>query len=718
MTIEIKEPQNEFFGYAVAQQAQGGCAFTFKGVLYQAGDVWELSYKWHPEQWKELNDAPLSKHHHGGVGKFVFLGVVYRPQRGLITLWNRVEDGVGEGEGMESSRVLDGVFVCLFFQEEQKFRGSFLLLFFCVCLSVLVCAYLWLSVLVRACLLARVCPCLSVVICACLCLSVLVRAYLWLSVVVRAKFRGSFLLLFFCVCLSVLVCAYLWLSVLVRACLLVRVCPCLLSVFVRVYLWLFVCCFFSFVCAYPCACLCLCVCVCSHPPHLFMLGLKGIDNTNQKIDIEIPFLEKPQPMFFEVTQHKHRYEFFSCRSPSIELKNQSQTPFTHHYARMPFPELWGPWWDCEKFQRDMLLEVRKHSSPARERDFQLQKGVEILEESMKTICTGTKVAPKLIAMRLHASEVMEMLEGLGSFWAKKKKWSGPTRVVAMKGCYGSGIPGRMSQIAKQSISQPIADFWVESDKAPEQLEFPLSSDYMHDITTDQAQRRTVLTREEKWAFDRLKEAHQHQKISIFLLEVFTHDTLLGWSHALLGKVFDWCQEEDILLVVDDTMMSVRCGKLFSFEYYSDVFRPDFVIVGKVWLLGMLWAVSERALEDPTIKEINGVVTAAADPIVFRKIRRFAEVIETERVLDSVWRVGQEVYDHLKKEAEKVGHLLKKKQTRKRKREPVEATIRGLGCIWYTNLKFDGSVQVWFKRLLLSFVAPKNEIELLQAVDIE
>ena len=109
----------------------------------------------------------------------------------------------------------------------------------------------------------------------------------------------------------------------------------------------------------------------------------------------------------------------------MELKNQSQTPFTHDYGRMAFPELWVPWWDCKKFQQDMLLEVMKHSSPTQERDFELQKGVEILEESVNLICTGTKVASELIAMRLHASEVVEMLEGLGSFWAKRKEWSGP-----------------------------------------------------------------------------------------------------------------------------------------------------------------------------------------------------------------------------------------------------------------------------------------------------
>ena len=247
---EVREPQNEFCGYAVAQQAQGGCEFTFNGILYQVGDVWELSYN--SGQWNKFNKGPLPHQHPGGVGKFVFLGVAQKLLRGLITLWSRVEDGMGEREGMESSHVIDGVFVCLFEQQKGKFRGPFLLPFF-VRLVIRPC-HLWLSMLVG------VCPCLFVVVHAFSCLSMFVRACLCLSVLVRA-----------CPCLSVL--------------LLIRACLCLSMLFCACMLFLFFCmCLSVFICAYPClsvlicAYLCLCVCVCSHPPHfLFMLGLQGME---------------------------------------------------------------------------------------------------------------------------------------------------------------------------------------------------------------------------------------------------------------------------------------------------------------------------------------------------------------------------------------------------------------------------------------------------------
>ena len=78
---------------------------------------------------------------------------------------------------------------------------------------------------------------------------------------------------------------------------------------------------------------------------------------------------------------------------------------------------------------------------------------------------------------------------------------------------------------------------------------------------------------------------------------------------------NWCLDGDVLLVLDDTMMSVRCGKLFSFHYYSTVFSPDFIIVGKVWLCGMMFAMSPRALEiSSEICHLNGVVTSAVNSL--------------------------------------------------------------------------------------------------------
>jgi len=289
-------------------------------------------------------------------------------------------------------------------------------------------------------------------------------------------------------------------------------------------------------------------------------------------------------------------------------------------------------------------------------------------------------------------------------------------VVVMKEAYASATYGRMGITGKFSISHPLSQFIPCNMKPHSHIVFELSDTYMEEIYVAEANRSLSLTQNEEFALLTLATTHQQKKIGVILIELFTHDTVLGLTHAFLKALRRWCSEQKVFLVVDDTMMSVRCGRVFSHEYYQTVFVPDFVIAGKVWLTGMLWAISDNAHQHADeVKCLNGVVTCAIDSILFLKVLRFAEVLDTEKILESVNKLHFIISNHLntlKQNSPKRPYPLRNTSETPTCDTPL--IIRGLGCIWFTTMIFkDQQWKVWHNRLLPTFVATQQEIEGLQ-----
>jgi adenosylmethionine-8-amino-7-oxononanoate aminotransferase len=68
-------------------------------------------------------------------------------------------------------------------------------------------------------------------------------------------------------------------------------------------------------------------------------------------------------------------------------------------------------------------------------------------------------------------------------------------------------------------------------------------------------------------------------VGVLLIEMFTSNTLMGFSYAYLLALRYITAVKGVLLAVDDVMMGLRTGRVFSYLHYP-AFYPDLVTFGK------------------------------------------------------------------------------------------------------------------------------------------
>ena len=83
---------------------------------------------------------------------------------------------------------------------------------------------------------------------------------------------------------------------------------------------------------------------------------------------------------------------------------------------------------------------------------------------------------------------------------------------------------------------------------------------------------------------------------------------------------------NMLVVLDDTLMSVRCGRIFSHLLYGvAVFEPDFIVVGKCWQLSaLLWVKRSQLSADRGSSPRNAPIDAPDFQLVRRNHRSARE----------------------------------------------------------------------------------------------
>ena len=153
----------------------------------------------------------------------------------------------------------------------------------------------------------------------------------------------------------------------------------------------------------------------------------------------------------------------------------------------------------------------------------------------------------------------------------------------MRGVYSSGRPGPM--LSMRSWMHTDLSRMVPCGTVPAVvIDFPpLSGVYMEELQPDLL---------DSWKYTNthigtLKTQLESQKIGVLMFEIFTADGVRGHTASFLRELRKLCSKLRVLLVLDDTMMSMRCGALFSYLLYKDLCVPDYIIVGKPWLSSML-----------------------------------------------------------------------------------------------------------------------------------
>lgn len=201
-----------------------------------------------------------------------------------------------------------------------------------------------------------------------------------------------------------------------------------------------------------------------------------------------------------------------------------------------------------------------------------------------------------------------------------------------------------------------------------------------------------------------KKHPETDNCSVLLYELFTSNTFYTHRPAFVRAFSHEARQLGMLLVLDDAMCSIRCGRTFSHQYYGAEACPDLIMVGKAWLLAGLICVGSPAQYDAWFA-IGGITTVDADWIMLRRTLHFLRVVRGNRIVEHCCGMGHAVRTHLAPLADRM----------------PGAVLSGVGAMWFTNMRFSNKMirrSMQFQRLLLPFTACIDDIPALLAVNVE
>ncbi len=181
----------------------------------------------------------------------------------------------------------------------------------------------------------------------------------------------------------------------------------------------------------------------------------------------------------------------------------------------------------------------------------------------------------------------------------------------------------------------------------------------------------------------------------------------------MKEVAELCQTHKLLLIIDEVQSGMgRTGKLFAHQHY-DV-RPDIITLAKALggglPIGMMLARKEVA---EAFEYGNHASTFGGGEFVSGVALTFLEILFNENLIDHVAKMGEVLFDHLKRLAEKYSALI--------------TNVRGIGLM--TGIEFDEAVSsaeicaAVLKNGLLASIAAGNVLRfvpplIIQPADIE
>lgn len=156
------------------------------------------------------------------------------------------------------------------------------------------------------------------------------------------------------------------------------------------------------------------------------------------------------------------------------------------------------------------------------------------------------------------------------------------RVAVMRGSYVTARAGALG---------PACPEWARPVVIPMQHErlfvdgirmwsCPLTYDHETQLLALSRDETDDLTSGEQRALKELDKLFTREECRVLWMDLFTSKDGRGHRRAFLHQVGRCVRRHKGMIVVDDTLMSVRCGRLFSYLWYEGAFVPDVVLVGK------------------------------------------------------------------------------------------------------------------------------------------
>lgn len=98
---------------------------------------------------------------------------------------------------------------------------------------------------------------------------------------------------------------------------------------------------------------------------------------------------------------------------------------------------------------------------------------------------------------------------------------------------------------------------------------------------------------------------------VLLIELVTATNMKGFRAAFLLELSRVTKELGLALVVDEVMTAIRCGRIFSYTFYSHLgFKPDFITVGKAMLFaGVVMLDPPQDPQDYWLLQLRSVLLA-------------------------------------------------------------------------------------------------------------
>jgi len=290
---------------------------------------------------------------------------------------------------------------------------------------------------------------------------------------------------------------------------------------------------------------------------------------------------------------------------------------------------------------------------------------------LRTVSTSIKrrrdVCLHLIAVASSGSALIGHARALSNYMTRThgadKGLNG--RVVFMNNCYGSAIPsdpffahaGSFFQDTSGELFGHVGDVFI--------LPTPEFTTILDD----------TLTLSEQQCLDALNRIKtKTPTVSVLVLELFCHRDMQSFRVPFLLALRKQCDELNIAIWLDDTLVALRCGALFSYLHFPG-FQPDVVAVGKHFLMSALFVVRTVLIREKDLGEFkvafSGVVTSQMDSLVFVKSIRFVQYAHETRLDQACFQVGHSFEKHIRSQL--VDTVASQ-----------SCVFRGIGTIWFIS----------------------------------
>ena len=367
------------------------------------------------------------------------------------------------------------------------------------------------------------------------------------------------------------------------------------------------------------------------------------------------------------------------------------------------------WWSDEHddgFCQAMTDSMKQHVVPvATHRDIrrEIEREIEVMCDAkvqILTVCSVARSSP-YPALASTSSDLIHLLPPLASAHAGRSDGS-PTsaRVAVMSGAYGSGRPHPLGWHCRPAMRKNTRKFVDKRSTDVLRIwKVPLHPCTAEPGPTDE---EDVLTPDELKAIRQLQTLAKKDRCTVLLYELFTSSDFSGHRAAFVRAFTREAKQLGMVLVLDDTMCSVRCGRFFSYQYYEEVCRPDIVVVGKPWLLSAMILFTDVKGSD-LWAGLGGVATAEADWITMRRALHFLRVVRGKNLPGKCAQMGHAVRAYLGAVAVRT----------------AGAIVSGLGAMWHTNLRIKSPLihrTMQYQRILPTFTT--NPDALVTEIEVD